>query len=106
MTVEANDASRRGVQYEVANGHRIPNLGQQVLNGLSDAEGLSRTITAQVCEVNRPLLSVKRLLETGHAVVLSDSGGYVEHLASGERLALTRSDGMFMLKLWVPTPVF
>ena len=40
-------ASKRGVEYEMANGVRIPNLGEQKFAGTSD-EGVQRTLTAQV----------------------------------------------------------
>ena len=44
-------ASRRGVQYEVANGVRIPNLGEKKFRGFTE-EGLQRSMKAQVCEVS------------------------------------------------------
>lgn len=101
-----SDASRRGVQYEVANGQRIPNLGEKHLQGLTDNEGYRRSITAQVCDVNKPLMSVKRLIETGHSVVFDEPGAYIEHKASGERIWLKENNGMYMLKLWMPTSGF
>ena len=47
-------AFKRGVQYEVANGIRIQNLGEKKFTGWT-SEGLAREITAQVCEVNKAL---------------------------------------------------
>ena len=38
-------ASKRGVKYEVANGYRIPNLGEKKFVGHSE-EGSMRNITA------------------------------------------------------------
>ena len=55
-----SEGSRRGVEYEVANGHRIPNLGQKTFNGVTE-ENLLRGITAQLADVNKPLLSVAKL---------------------------------------------
>ena len=95
-----------GVKYEVANGQQIPNLGQQWINGITDGEGLARSITAQVCDVNKPLMSVHKLVQSGHAVVFDEIGAYIEHNASGERIWLRESGGMYMLKLWVPTAGF
>ena len=40
-------ASRRGVEYEVANGEKIPNLGEKKFRGTT-REGKARNITAQV----------------------------------------------------------
>ena len=48
-------ASKRGVQYEVANGVRIPNLGEKVFTRHT-SEGLTRNLTVQVCDVNKGLL--------------------------------------------------
>ena len=101
-----SEASKRGVQYEVANGERIPNLGQKTFTGVTEAEGLLRGITAQVCEVNKPLLSVARLVKAGNTVVFSPEGSYVEDNGTQERLWLQESGGMFMLKLWVPAEGF
>ena len=53
-------ASNRVVAYEVANGVHIPNLGDQKFVGVSN-EGISRKLTAHVCEVNKGLLSVSKV---------------------------------------------
>ena len=100
--LEPSEASRRGVQYEVANGHRIANLGQKTFQGVTEAEGLARSITAQVCDVNKPLMSVAKLVRAGNTVVFSAKGSYVEDDVTQERIWLQESGGMFMLKLWVP----
>jgi hypothetical protein len=44
----------RGVQYEVANGVQIPNLGERKFVGVTE-EGVERKLTAQVCDVNKTL---------------------------------------------------
>ena len=94
--------SRKGVLYEVANGERIPNLGEKVVTGLTDQEGLERAIRAQVCQVNKPLLSVHRLVQAGNTVVFSPDGSYIKD-ANGGELWLREAGGMYHLKLWVPT---
>ena len=100
--LQPSEASKRGVQYEVANGHRIPNLGQKTFQGVTETEDLIRGVTAQVCDVNKPLLSVARLVKSGNTVVFSGDGSYVEDDSTKERMWLQESGGMFMLKLWVP----
>ena len=97
-----SDASRRGVQYEVANGERIPNLGSQRLEGLTDGEGLVRNLTAQVCGVNKALLSVHKLNEAGHTVVFQPGAAHIVDGTTGERIWLREHQGMYMLKLWMP----
>ena len=67
--IREGEASKRGVVYEVANVIRIENLGEKRSVGTSE-EGASRQITAQVCEVNKGLLSVRRVVQVGNRVVL------------------------------------
>ena len=100
--IEPSEASRRGVQYEVANGHRVPNLGQKSFVGYT-REGSCRGLTAQVCDVNKPLMSVSRLVKSGHTVSFSSGGSYVTNDATGENIELIENNGMFLMKLWVPT---
>ena len=72
MVVTANlhesEGSRRGVEYKVANGESIPNLGETMFVAWTQ-EGANRNIKAQVCSVQQGLLSVKRMVEVGHRVV-------------------------------------
>ena len=95
-------ASQRGVEYEVANGERIPNLGQKSFSGITP-DGARRSLTAQVCDVNKPLMSVARLVQSGHSVIFSQSGSRIVDDETGEAIRLHESNGMFMLRMWVPT---
>ena len=98
-TVEGHLA-KMGVMYEVANGLRIPNLGEKKFRGESE-EWMVREMTAQVCDVNKALLSVSKLVKTDHKVVFDTEGSYIEDKWSGERMWLTDEGGMYALKLWV-----
>ena len=98
-------ASRRGVEYEVANGEKIPNLGEKKFMG-ETAEGKTRNITAQVCDVNKALLSVKKVMAVGNRVVFDSEGSYIEDKTSGERMWMVEDKGMFLLKMWVPRTGF
>ena len=64
-------------------------------------EGVSRALTAQVTEVSKPLLSVSKMVKSGHSVVFSASGSYVYDDATGEVMKLEEVNGMYMLKAWV-----
>ena len=77
IPIKQGDASRRGVQYEVANGVRIPNLGEKKFQEYSE-EGTVTSITTQVCEVNKGLLSVRKVVEAGNRVVFDSTGSYIE----------------------------
>ena len=75
-------ASKRGVSYEVANGVRIPNRGEKQFTGFTE-ENMSRQLTAQVCDVNKALLSVAKVVKSGNRVVFEESGSYIEDLYTG-----------------------
>jgi len=98
--VQESAASRRGVEYEVANGVRIPNLGEKTFVGYTE-DGKQRTITAQVCDVSRGLLSVDKMLARGNRVIFDDDGSYIENKYTREKIWLNKDKGMFMLNLWV-----
>ena len=105
VETKAGEATRRGVQYEVASGELIPNLGEKRFLAYGE-EGQVRAIKAQVCEVNKALLSVSRMVQAGNRVVFSRSGSYVEDENTGERISLREQGGMYMLKLWVKNESF
>ena len=98
-------ASRRGVEYEVANGEKIPNLGEKKFRGTT-SEGKSRNITAQVCDVNKALLSVKKVMAAGNRVVFDSEGSFIEDKVTKEKMWMTESQGMFLIKMWVPRTGF
>ena len=108
MEIKDSPQSKRGVEYEVANGKKIPNLGQKQFVAHSE-DGTKRHVLAQVCEVNKALLSVSKMVSHGNKVVfgeLDNNGGrisYVEDNTTKERLWIEEENGMFALKVWVRT---
>ena len=93
-------AFKRGVKYEIANGVRIPNLGEKSFVGVTE-EGIKRGMTAQVCEVNKALLSVSKTVAAGNRVVFGPEGAYIQNVETREKLWLQEKGGMYMLKMWV-----
>ena len=63
-------------------------------------EGVKRKLVAQVCDVNKALLSVSRVTNGGSKVVFDSSGSYIEDKSAGERIHLEERNGMFMIRLW------
>ena len=96
---------RQNVRYEVANGITIPNLGEKKFQGTTE-DGMVKQITAQVCDVNKSLLSVSKAVRAGNKVVFDDEGSYIENKATGERTWLKEENGMYALKLWVKATPF
>ena len=80
---------------------RIPNLGQKKFSGNSK-EGIQRILTAQVCDVNKALLSVRKVVAAGNRVVFDDDGSFIEDKRTMEKMWLQEANGMYMLKMWIP----
>ena len=94
MNIETkpSTASKRGVEYEVADGHIIPNLGEKKFRGFS-GEGKGKDITAQVCDVNKALLSVWKIVAAGNKVIFEKEGAYIED-PGGRQIWLEEKQGM------------
>ena len=98
-------AAKRGVEYEVANGVTIPNLGEKTFS-FQTAEGAERKITAQICDVNKGLLSVVKMVNAGNTVVFTKDGSFIEDDVTGERIAINEENGMYVLSMWVKKSPF
>ena len=64
-------------------------------------DGSAKGVAAQVCAVNKTLMSVSKIASKGNRVVFEDDGRFIENQATGERSWLTQSGGMYYLKMWV-----
>ena len=98
--MQESPASRRGVTYETANGERIENEGQKVLS-VEMKGGARRMLTIQICDVSKPLMSVRRMVEMGHTVVFSPTEQYVYDESTGEVMEMDLDGGVYTLKTWV-----
>ena len=103
IRVQETEASKRGVEYEVANGEKIPNMGGKQFVGIS-TEGIKRNLTAQVCEVNKPLLSVRKVVSAGNRVVFEPENSYIEDMTTNEKMWSEQDRGMYILQMWVRNP--
>ena len=109
-TVEGHLA-KLGVKYEVANGQVIPNVGEKRFVGTwfageQDQQGITRPVVAQVCGVNKALLSVGRLDDCGYTTVFAgEKGSYIQDRVSGEKLQLVKCGTTYTLELWVQDPL-
>ena len=101
--LRSGNAKKLGVEYEVADGTRIPNEGEKKLRGITE-ENAQVDITAQVCDINKGLLSVRRMVDCGQRVVFDKAGGYIEDCRTGKKMWMTEGRGIYMLKMWVNTP--
>ena len=54
-----------------------------------------------MCDVNKPLLSVSKIVNAGNRVVFEGDGGYIIDLHSGEKIRMRVQGGMYHIKTWV-----
>ena len=64
-------------------------------------EGSLRKMRVQVCDVNKALLSVRRVTQAGNRVVFDEDGGWIEDKVTGQKMWMREKDGQYLLKLWV-----
>ena len=76
-------AMKRGVTYEVVDGTEIPNLGERKFLGFTEKGG-RKGVAAQICAVNKTLMSVSKIASKGNRVVFDDAGSYIEDKKTGE----------------------
>jgi len=92
-----------GMKYTAAGGKPIYNEGVRTVVG-EDSEGHKRRVDFQVADVNKPLASLRRIVEKNHRVVLDDIGdshGYIEDKGTGKRTPLYVEHGVYVFDLWV-----
>ena len=99
IDISESSACKRGVMYEVADGTQIPNLGERKFLGITE-DGKAKGVVAQVCAVNKSLMSVSKITGKGNRVVFDDEGNFIENKADGEKTWLHQSGGMYYLKMW------
>ena len=75
--LQEGNAVKRNKVYEMADGVTIPNLGEKEFVGVSN-ERIQKELRAQVCDINKGLLSVSRVVDAGNRVVFSPKGSYIE----------------------------
>jgi hypothetical protein len=101
--LQESPASRAGVEYEVANGEALPNLGQKLLPVVTQ-EGSLRALLAQVADVTTGLQSVRSMHATGHVVVFDGPQSFTLNKFTGEVNAI-EDDGMnYIMESWIVPP--
>ena len=100
IDITEGPAMKRGVAYEVVDGTEIPNLGERKFLGFTE-EGGQKGVAAQICAVNKTLMSVSKIAAKGNRVVLDDDGSYIEDKTTGERTWMKQVGGMYHIKMWV-----
>ena len=89
------------VSYKLADGSRIPHMGEKSFKAFTD-QGHIRHMIAAVTDVDDALLSVSKVVGAGNRVVFDSDGSYIEHKESGEVIPLVTQGSLYTLKMWVP----
>ncbi len=85
--------------YEVANGKTVPNKGQRHIKGFTNEE-VPISVMAQVCEITKPLLSVKKMCNAGNTVVFDNEGCYIQCKTTGVCTEIKDQGGKYSLPIW------
>lgn len=92
--------SRMGVTYIAANGSKIHNEGEQKIPFMT-REGSWMEFVFQVAKVNKPLLSVSKLIDSDMRVVFDKEGSYVYNKRTDDIVRIKRERGVFVLEAFV-----
>lgn len=101
IPTQPSEGSKNGVHYVTANGTKMANQGEQVISAKT-CSGQACRFKLQVTNVRRPLMSVGRICDAGHRVVFGANGGYIQSVATGERVPFRRDNNVYRLGVTVP----
>ena len=103
VNVFETNASRAGLEYTAAGGHKIANLGMckpivQTLDGHQYAMGF------QIAGVSKPLGAVSRIVGQNNEVIFrhpARGGSCIRNLDTQHEVPLRQSNGVYYLDVWM-----
>jgi hypothetical protein len=101
IQIVENDLSRNGIEYEVANGESIANLGEKRCQVMTIGSMAPKKIIFQIADVHKPLLSVTACSDMGYDCYLGKDGGSLRDRVTGEIIPLQRQGSLYTLRMWV-----
>ena len=106
LRIRPSAGSKSGLHYVAANNARMPNQGQSRLKFMS-SEGTVASILFQIAAINKPLVSVSKLIDEGHEVIFRQAESFILHKESGKNILLKRERGVFIIDAFAsPTEDF
>lgn len=99
IDVVPSKASEKGVTYESASGHPLPNKGEQSMVLRTKGDHTAFAATFQTADVTKPRMSVARMCGQGHRVEFLPrvgAGGPI-HTRAGEVIKFIRDKGGYTL---------
>ena len=102
--VTPSQASRDGVMYRAAGGHRIPDLGSRTW--YAETEQGPTELTCSVAEVDKILLSVAKIVDKGNLVHFGPTPEqcYIQHIKTGKKMRVQRRRDVYVMDLDVIPP--
>ena len=104
FTVRKGEAARNDVHYMVADGAKVPNLGEVEVQVVT-REKTRGTILFQVADIQKPILAVSALTAQGNAVAFTETGGTIRNLKTGRVMRFRKVRGVYVLRLLVAPPL-
>ena len=93
--------SIRGMEYEVANGESIPNLGERRCLMWTEGALAALGISMQVADVHKALLSFRCCADMKFESRFGRVAGSLTDTNSGEVIPLTRKGHLYVLRAWI-----
>ena len=93
--------SIRGMEYEVATGQSIPNLGEKKCQMWTEGASMPKSISMQVADVHKALLSLSRCADMGFENRFGAAYGCLIHTTTGEVIPLQRRGNVYILRAWI-----
>ena len=101
MAIAESDDFKRGMEYRVAKGETIRNVGERRCVVMTDDSQQAKRITFQCADIHKPLLSVSRCADLGYSCMFGVNGGQTVDTDSGEVIPLHRQGNIYVMRAWV-----
>ena len=101
ISLLASESSRAGLEYEVANGEGLPNLGEKKCLMMTEDSNMMKRVILQCADVHKALLSVSRVADLGYECVLGKDGGQLRDVVTGDVVPLHRRGNLYVMRAWV-----
>ena len=93
----------RGLHYVSASAGRLANLGERKVNFPTE-DGTWASTVFQLAGINKPLLSVSKLISDGWRVVFDDEESFMVHKTTRKYIKIKRERGVFVIDAYVNNP--
>ena len=98
--------SLRQMEYEVANGASIPNLGERRVLIWTEGATQPKKMTMQVADVHKGLLSLSRCADMGYESRLGRRAGALVCEETEDVVPLIRKGNLYVLRVWIKAAPF